>query len=377
MNVEFFRHQLGEHELAAIRSVFDGVFLTSGPFVARFEAAFAQFLKVEQCVAVSSCSSALLLALRALGIGAGDDVLVPAITFAATANAVWLAGARPVFCDVCPHTGLTDPKHLEQAATPATKAVIAVHLYGHMAAMPEIAGLAAARGWRVIEDAAHCIEGSLDSHRPGQHSDAAAFSFYATKNLTSGEGGAVVTRDRGLAERIRTLRNHGMSRSSFSGRDAPYQHWELGEPGMNAKLSELHAAILLAQLPELSTRAARRAEIVAHYDRRFDEHRIRRPIIRAGCRSAHHLYTIWAGPRTRDQVLQRLHARGIGVGVHYRAVHTLAFYRTALGYQRGTLLAAEALGDATLSIPLYPALSDREIEHVVDSVVATFAELEP
>src|SRR5262249_15801888 len=160
-----------------------------------------------------------------------------------------------------------------------------------------------------------------------------------------------------LIERVRTLRNHGMRRLAGGAATAQYSHWELSEPGINAKLSDIHAAVLLAQLPELERRADRRAAIAAYYHQRFNPRRIRHPTIRTGCRSARHLYTVWAPPGQRDRVLHRLQERGIGVGVHYRAAHTLTFYRSALGYAPGALPAAEALGDATLSVPLYPALS--------------------
>ena len=225
MKIEFYRHSLGEPEKKALAEVLDGIFLTTGPRTKQFEEQFAAYLGVRHGVGLSTCTAALFLTLKAWGIGKGDKVVVPAMTFIASSNVVLHAGGEVVFCDVEPSTGLLDLNMVEDILRrdPKVRAVIPVHLYGQMVDMKRLRALADRYGVRVLEDSAHCVEGARDGIRPGQLGDAAAFSFYATKNLTSGEGGAAVTDDEALAERLRVIRLHGMSKSAVD-RHQFYQH---------------------------------------------------------------------------------------------------------------------------------------------------------
>ena len=214
MQVPFYQHNLGEEEVQAVTEVLRSVFLTTGPRTKQFEENFAQYLEMPHAVGMTSWTNAAFLVLQAWGIGPGDEVIVPAMTFIASSNIVIHCGAKPIIVDVNEVTGNIDPKAVEDAITPATKAIIPVHMYGQMADMKALRAIADQHQLKILEDCAHCIEGNRDGYRPGQLSEAAAFSFYATKNITCGEGGAVVSKDEQLIEDLRLLRLHGMSKSA-------------------------------------------------------------------------------------------------------------------------------------------------------------------
>ena len=214
MKVEFYVHNVGEAEKRSVLECLDGLFLTTGERVAEFEKRLSEYLGVPHSVGLTSCTAALHLALLALGIGPGDEVITTPMTFIATATSIMHTGAVPVFVDVEPATGLIDPARIESAITPRTRAILPVHLYGQMCDMRTIRAIADRHGLTIIEDAAHCLEGRRDGIGPGHLSDVACFSFYATKSITSGEGGAASCRDREIADRIRMLRQHGMSKEA-------------------------------------------------------------------------------------------------------------------------------------------------------------------
>ncbi len=370
MTIPFHRHDVGAAELAAVGRALASPFLSCGPLVEEFERAFAAELGAGGSVATSSCTLGLYVALQALGLAPGDEVIVPALTFAATANAVELAGGRPRFCDVDARTGLIDVEHVAASSSPRTRGVVAVHLYGQLAPMEPLRALADQRGWWLLEDAAHCVEGSRSGVRAAALGHAAVFSFYATKSITSGEGGAIVSNDAAFLSRCRIHRCHGMNRSAYARHGSGNVHPDLVAAGLNAKMSELHAAVLLPQLGAIGARHRRRRAIAAHYDERFDAAGIARPRIDDACSAAFHLYTVWAGDAAgRDGAIARLQQRGIGVGIHYPPVPALSYYREKYGHRPGDLPRAEAIGAATLSIPLYPTLSDAQVEYVARAVV--------
>ncbi len=367
--VEFFRHALRESDVEALAEVVRGVFLTTGPRTAELERALAEHLGVAEVVGVSSCTAALFLSLTALGIGPGDEVVTTPLTFIATANAVVHCGATPVFVDVEPDTGLIDPARVAAATGPRTRAVIPVHLYGAMADVESLAALCESRGLALVEDAAHAVESVRGGLRPGQRGAAAAFSFYATKNLTAGEGGAVATDDVALAARLRRLRLHGMSRSAADRYTGSYQHWDMLELGYKANLTDLQAALLLPQLARLEAQHARREEISRMYEEGFAGLAgVELPRLPLDAVSARHLFTIWVDPERRDAVLAGLQDAGVGVAVNYRPVHRLTWYRERFGLGPGNFPNAERIGDRTISLPLYPGLTDPEVRHVIESV---------
>lgn len=375
MKVEFYRHNIGEQEIASVAETLQGVFLTTGPKVKRFEQEFAAYLGVKRALGVTSWTTGAFLVLKAWGIGPGDEVIVPALTFVSSANIVCHCGATPVFADSDPATGNLDLDLIEKLITPKTKAIIPVHLYGHMVDMRKLRTLADQHGLRILEDAAHCAEGLRDGYRPGHLGDAACFSFYATKNLTCGEGGGIATNDEKLAEKLLLYRLHGMSKSAADRYHAKYQHWDMELLGYKANMFDIQAALLLPQLPQLDSVRNKREEICRRYAQAFTAENIEFPKIFPGVVSARHLFTIWASRGRRDEMLDRLQALGIGVAVNFRAIHLLKYYRETMGCKPGDLPVAEEIGDRTITLPLYPRLTDAEVDYVIQSVVDTYRNL--
>lgn len=371
MKVEFHRHSLGVDEFNAVVDTLHTIFLTTGPRCGEFEQAFARYLGVKEVVTTSSCTAALHLALGALKIGAGDEVITTPLSFIATANAILMVGATPRFVDVDPVTGLIDLDLIERAITPRTKAVIPVHLYGQMVDMRRLRDIADRHGLFIVEDAAHAIEAMRDGVRPGQLGDAACFSFYATKNMTCGEGGALATNRPERAELVRKLRNHGMTKSAAARYTGRYQHWDMEHLGWKYNLTDFQAAMLMPQLGRIEERWQRREQIARRYEAAFSGAGIEFPrVLPADNKSARHLFTIWVDEHSRDQILGALQDRGVGVAVNYRAIPCTAFYRTQLKYQPGDFPVAERIGRRTISLPLYPRLQDNEVEYVSQCVAS-------
>jgi dTDP-4-amino-4,6-dideoxygalactose transaminase len=370
--VPFFHHDLGQAELDAVAEVLRGPLLTTGTTVNTFERRFAAALGAKHALGLTSCTGALHLSLLALGIGPGDEVITTPMTFIATATAVIEAGATPVFVDVEPDTGLLDPARVEAALTPRTRAIIPVHLYGQMCDMHALRALADRHGLFLIEDAAHCIEGARDGIRPGQLGDTACFSFYATKNLTCGEGGAVVTNDDGLAEKLRLLRLHGMTKTAADRAREGYSHWDMTVLGWKYNMDNIQAALLLPQMERLAANGEKRLALVRRYQQGLaDVAAVSWPTTRSEVQHAHHLFPIWIHGRPRDAVIVELQRREIGVVVNYRAIHLLSYFREHFPYRRGDFPNAERIGDLTLSLPLYPNMP---VEHV-DLTIAALREI--
>jgi UDP-4-amino-4-deoxy-L-arabinose-oxoglutarate aminotransferase len=369
MKVEFFRHNIDDDDVAELVDTLRSPFLTTGPKTRAFEEKFARYLGLADAAACTSWTSAAFLVLRAWGIGPGDEVIVPPMTFVSAANIVLHCGATLVFADVERTTGNLDPARAAEAITERTRAIMPVHLYGQMADMRALRALCEPRGIRLLEDAAHAVESRRDDYGPGQLGDVACFSFYATKNLACGEGGAAASRDAELVEHLKRLRLHGMDRSAADRYHKKYQHWDVHELGYKGNLSDVQSSLLLRQLDKLEARWKRREEIARYYESRFREAGIEFPVVLPGSRSARHLFTVWAPAGRRDDVLARLQQDGIGVAVNFRAVHLLRYFRDAFGTAPGSFPVAEAIGDRTITIPLYPKLSDAEAEYVADRVV--------
>ncbi|MCC6216883.1 MAG: DegT/DnrJ/EryC1/StrS family aminotransferase [Polyangiaceae bacterium] len=367
--IEFYRHSLGEAEAASVRETLASLFLTLGPRVGAFERALAEHLGVPRVVGTSSCTTSLLLALRAMDVGPGDEVITTPMTFVATSNAVLHAGATPVFADVLPRTGLLDPSAVARAITPRTKAIIAVHLYGQLADVRALRELADQHDLWLVEDAAHAVEARDGALRTAALGDATCFSFYATKNLTSGDGGAVAVHDVALAERIARLRNHGVSKDAASRHGGSYQHWDLVELGYKAAMTDVEAALLLPQLPRIEEKRALREALARRYERGLEGQAGIELVPQAGT-SGRHLFAVLVPSGTREAVLEGLGRRRIGCAINYRAVHTLAYYRERFGYRREAFPIAADFGERTLSLPLWPGLPEADVDRVVEAVVA-------
>jgi dTDP-4-amino-4,6-dideoxygalactose transaminase len=372
--VEFYKHDLGEAEIASVRQTVGSLFLTLGPRVREFEEAFGAYLGQPHVVGVSSCSMGLVLVLAAHGVGPGDEVITTPMTFAATPNAALVVGAVPVFADVERATGLLDVDAVEAAITPRTRAVVAVHLYGQLAEMRGLRALCDRHGLLLVEDAAHCIEGERDGVRVGQLGDAVVFSFYATKTMTSGDGGAIALRDGAIADKLRRLRHHGTTKSAAERHGGSYQHWDMVELGYKAALTDIQAALLLPQIPRLDARRTRRQALVERYYRALRGHGDIELLSCSG-RSGHHLMTALVPASWRDRCLVRMSERGIGVAVNYRAVHTLSYYRDRFGFRREAYPVAAEIGDRTLSLPLWPAMTDAQVDRSAAVLCETLSEV--
>jgi len=373
--IPFFRHDLGAPEVEAFAAAVAGSILTTGDAVAEFERRFAAGLACEHAVGVTSCTAALHLALLGLGIGPGDEVVTTPLTFVATATAILQAGARPGFADVEPDTGNLDVARVADAITPRTRAILPVHLFGQMCDMRAVRALADRRGLAVIEDAAHCLEGERDGVRPGALSDAACFSFYATKSITSGEGGALVTGDARLAARLRVLRQQGLTCGAAERERRGYRRRDVEVLGWKYNMSNLQAAILLPQLARVAGNHARRTALAARYaDSLAGLAAARAPAVREAVRHAWHLFTVRIAGAARDAVIGRLEGDGVAVAVHYDPpVHLTSFFRRAFGYAPGAFPEAEAIAATTLSLPLYPAMPEEHVDEVVQRLGVALA----
>ncbi|MFO7900226.1 MAG: DegT/DnrJ/EryC1/StrS family aminotransferase [Planctomycetota bacterium] len=367
--VEFYKHNLGKTEEENLLRVLRSPILTTGPVTGQLEDQLSGYLGCRHVAAVSSGTAALFLALEAHGIGPGDEVITTPMTFIATPNAVLHNGARPVFVDVEKSTGNLNAERIEAAITPKTRAILPVHLYGQMCDMKAIRSIADRHGLFVIEDAAHALEAVRDGVRVGEMGDAACFSFYATKNITCGEGGAVGTDDPAVDARLRKTRLHGMSKGAAERYSKAYQHWDMELLGWKYNLDDIRAALLLSQLEIVDEYWRRREQICERYESAFralDD--VRLLTVLPGSKSGRHLFTILVRPKRRDEILARIQERGVGVAVNYRAVHLLTYYRERFNYARGMFPVAEEIGDSTITLPLYPKLSDENVEHVIDAV---------
>lgn len=369
--VEFFRHNLNDDDIELATEVMRSVFLTTGPKVAEFERKLATYLGHGHVVGLSSCTAALHLALLRYGIGPGDEVITTAMTFCATAAAIIQAGATPVLVDVCPQSALLRLEDAEKAITAKTKAIIPVHLYGRMADMRGFVALAERHNLVIIEDAAHCIEGQRDGVRPGQLGHAACFSFYATKNITCGEGGAVVCRSEEDAAWYRSARHHGISKNAASRYTGTYQHWDMEMMGWKYNMDDIQAALLINQIDRIDGYRQRKQDIETLYRELLADVEgldfIQPPA--QGETSAHHLFTVLLPiDCSRDGMLQSLQSQGVGCAVNYRAVHTLKYFRDTFGYRPEDFPTAYAIGCRTITLPLYAKLTDREVHTVCDSL---------
>ena len=367
--VPFFRHALGRPELDAIGEVLNGPTLTTGKTVAEFESRFAALLGARHAIGTTSCTGALHMSLLALGIGSGDEVITTPMTFMGTATAIMSAGARPIFVDVEPDTGNLDVSQIEKALTPKTKAILPVHLYGQMCDMRSLRDIANQHGLRVVEDAAHCIEGARDGIRPGQLGDTACFSFYATKNLTCGEGGAVVTNDPDINKTLRLLRLHGKTQMDSNQNHESYHQSDMVILGWKYNMDNIHAAMLLPQLDGIELRWNTRLNISNCYTEALAAlSSLRLPAVVPNSKHALHLYPIRVARGQRDTVISKLMQQGISTTINFRPVHLLSFFSRTLKHSPGDFPIAEEIGSSTISLPFYPSIPAGDINAVIEAL---------
>jgi dTDP-4-amino-4,6-dideoxygalactose transaminase len=373
----FARPQLGVEEEQAVVEVLRSGWLGTGPRTAAFERAFAERIGTREAVAVSSCTAGLYLTLRAFGIGAGDEVITSPVTFPATANAILQVGAQPVFADVGPTTLTLDPAAVAAAVTPRTRAILAVHLAGWPCDMDALRTVAAAHDLLVIEDAAHALGATYRGRAAGALGDAAVFSFYASKNITTGEGGMITTDRTEVIGQLRRERLHGID-VDVSQR-VEYRQWESVSIGWKFNLTDLSAAIGLVQLERLSGFLERRRAL----DQRYRAHLSGMSALRvqqgpAGAETAAHLFPVVLEPGAlridRDEMLRALLAENIGVGVHFRALPLHRFFRDVVGARPESVPVACEVSSRLLSLPLWPGMSDADQDDVIEALtrIVTF-----
>jgi dTDP-4-amino-4,6-dideoxygalactose transaminase len=348
--------------------------LGTGPKVARFERLIAAYKNSPHAVAVNSCTAGLHLACLALQLGTGDEVIVPAMTFCATVNAVIHAGATPVLVDVEPATFNIDPATVRRAITPRTKAIMPVHFAGRPCNMDALLDIAREHGLKLIEDCAHAIETEYRGKRAGTIGDCGVLSFYSTKNIVTGEGGMVLTGEEDIAARVKVLALHGMSKDAWKRfSDAGYNHYDVVEIGYKYNMMDLQAAIGIHQIERVDAYWNHRFRIWQRYNESFADLPVSRPApFEPGSRHGLHLYTLLldekSAPLSRDEFIAALHRRKIGTGVHYRAIPVHPIYQQRFGWQLRDYPVADAIGRTTVSLPLSAKLSDEDVDDVITAV---------
>ena len=374
--IPFARPDIGEEEIAAVAHAMRSGWVTTGPETRAFEQEFGDYLGGGvQAIAVNSATAGLHLALEAMGIGPGDEVIAPTLTFTATTEVIRYLGADPVLVDCDPVTLNIDPRKIEAAITPRTKAIMPVHYGGLACDMDAILAIARAHGLKVVEDAAHALPTTWQGRLVGQlDSDVTVFSFYANKTITTGEGGMAVTRDPKLAERMRVMRLHGMSRDAFDRftSKTPAWYYEVVAPGFKYNLTDTAAALGLVQLQRLPQFLERRQHLAARYHAQLAGLPLVLPAdAPAGDLHAWHLYVVRLAPGARldrDALIQALSDRGIGTSVHYVPLHRHPYWRDRYGLVPARFPQADAAYQAMLSLPLFTAMTDADQDRVITAL---------
>lgn len=380
LQIPFHRADLGEEEVQAVADVIRSGWLTMGAKTFEFEKQFAHYVGASHAIAVSSCTAALHLALEAVGVKRGDEVLVPTTTFTATAEVVTYFGARPVFVDVDPNMMNLDPVDAERRITPRTKAIIPVHLAGTPCDMREIVDLSRRHGIRVIEDAAHALPSSYHTQKVGSISDLTAFSFYATKTLTTGEGGMITTEDAECAKRLQVMRLHGIARDAWKRYSAEGSwFYEVLEAGYKYNLTDLQAALGLAQLAKCDAMFAGRQRVAERYTEAFEGiAALQVPSVPDDRTTSWHLYILRLNPDglriDRNQFIRELADRGVSTSVHFIPLHLQPVYQRDFGYKAGDYPVAEREFQRSLSLPIYSSMREEEIEYVISCVLEVASE---
>jgi dTDP-4-amino-4,6-dideoxygalactose transaminase len=359
----------GDAEIAEVAAAMRSGWVTTGPRVAELQDGLRDYLGVRHLRCLTSCTAGISLALRLAGVQPGDEVLVPTMTFVSCANAVVHAGAVPVLVDCDPRTGLLDLDAAAARITPATTAMLVVHLAGRPADVTAVNAFRDRHGLAVIEDAAHAIGAEWDGRRVGSHGNLVAFSFHATKNMTTFEGGALVVRTDEESERVRRLSLHGLSQSSWSRHETSEPaSYDVLEPGFKCAMHDVAAAAGLHQLARLDDAIARRHALAAAYDERLAGLPLELPPPVPGhARHAHHLYAVGVAPDaplTRDAVIAGLHDARIGTSIHFHPIHRYTYYRERFGLRAEDFPVAEARAERTLSLPLFPRMEPGDVDDV-------------
>lgn len=363
---------IGKEEKDAVMDVLERRWLTMGEVTQTFEREFAQFIGAEHAFAVGNCTQALHMACLAAGIGPGDEVIVPSLTFVATANAVVYAGAKPVFAEVTSTQDLTiSIDSIAAQINPHTRAIIPMHYGGYPCDMEAINALARRYDLIVIEDAAHAPGAAVDGRNIGTWGDLACFSFFSNKNMTTGEGGMVTTNNSDYVDRLKWLRSHGMTTLTWDRHHGRAWSYDVVFPGYNYRMDEMHAALGRVQLAKLERNNARRTELVNWYRQIFAQAapQVEIPFDDHPGSSAYHLMAILLPSQTdRVKVMEGMKARGVQTSIHYPPIHTFSYYQKTLGDQIPKMPVTESIAARELTLPLYPGMANADVEIVVDAL---------
>jgi perosamine synthetase len=373
--IPFHSADIGEEEAQAAVAVIRSGWLTMGPKTIEFEKLFAAYVGAKHAVGVSSCTAALHLALDAIGLKPGDEVLVPTTTFTSTAEVACYFKAKPVLVDVDAKTLCMDPVDAERRITEKTRAVIPVHYAGQPCDMDAIQAMAKRHGLRVIEDAAHALPASYHGVRVGAISELTAFSFYATKTLTTGEGGMVTTDNDELATRMRMMRLHGIGRDAWKRYSAEGSwYYEVLDTGFKYNLTDIQSAIGIVQLKKCDQMREARVKVAHRYSEAFGAERsLEVPTIMEGCETAWHVYPLRLNLETlsitRSEMIEKLKKRGIGTSVHFIPLHMHPYYKNTYGYRDEDFPVASQQYQRYLSLPIFPRMTESQIDYVIENVL--------
>ncbi len=374
VDLPFHKSWLEEEEHREVEDTLNSGWLTTGPKAQKFEEAFKDYIGCKHAVALNSCTAGLNLALTVQKFAEGDEVITTPMTFPATANVILLQRLKPVFADIEPGTLTIDPRKIEAKITPRTRAIIPVHFAGHPCDMTPIQELADRHKLVIIEDAAHALESRYKGEKIGNLGHATAFSFYANKNITTGEGGMLVTNDDALAETIRIMRLQGISRDAWKryGKSG-FSHWEHTLAGHKCNMSDLNASIGIHQIKKVERFMALRKKYVSMYDRAFaDVAELETPVVRDYATPAHHIYVLSLRLERltidRDGFLDAIQSTGIGVALHYVALHLQPYYVKNFNTKPQDFPIASNYSERVITLPLYPKMSSADVERVIGTV---------
>ena len=375
--IPFSRPFIEEDDIREVTSVLQNGWLTTGPRARQLERDFMSYKNAAAALALNSCTAALHLALLVSNIKRGDEVITTPMTFCATINTIIHSGATPVLADIDPETMNIDPKEVLKKITPRTKAILPVHFAGRACEMNPLREICSQYQLVMIEDCAHAIESEYRAEKTGVMGDFGCFSFYATKNLTTGEGGVLLAKDQEALSRARKLSQHGMDQNAWKRHSGSrLSHYDIEEPGYKYNMSDVQAALGIRQLEKIEKYSKRRAEIWNHYNEAFRGLAIKTPKdVRKTDRHAHHLYTILIHEKqtgiSRDVFLEKMKDFQIGLSIHYLSIPEHSYYQKQFGWRTSDFPHAKQIGERTVSLPLYPGLKDEHVDHIVDRTKKT------
>jgi len=376
--IPYGRQHIDEDDVQAVCDALRSDFLTTGPRVAEFEASVAGYCGAKYGAAMANGTAALHAVMFALGVGPGDEVIVPPITFAATANCVLYMGATPVFADVEADTLLIDPEDVARKITPRTKAVIGVDYAGQPCDWDALRAIADKHALKLVADACHALGAEYKGRRSGTLADLTVFSFHPVKHITTGEGGMVVTDDGALDAHARRFRTHGITATPEQREAKGTWYYEMTDLGFNYRITDIQCALGISQMKKLPSFLARRREIAAEYDSAFAGSKAVRPLaVRNHNNHAYHLYVVRVAPERRAEIFSGLRDAGIGVNVHYIPVHLHPYYQQNLGTGTGLCPVAEAAYEQIISLPMWPGMGGEEVAGVLEGVTTTLERINP